>query len=245
MASEKDSEGSPPPLDESSVAKIKTLVAKYRLSRRTASRLVVELVVVFVGVTLAFSLENWREQRTRQENARTVQAALADEIALPAVLMGPAINAQIRQRISEWRTRYARGEKPIPAHYQTPRASRAPSGVWDAAVASGLINLIEPRLLFCLSEYYNRLDSLGDYYDRYNAYTEAEILPYVNDPSRFYDEAGRLKAPFAAHIERLRRWHDEHERFITDAREMHMLLSGEGSRSGCLRKTVPAHMENR
>lgn len=238
-------EGSAPAqVQESGLERAKRLFRKYAPKRRTSLRLVLELIVVFAGVTLAFALENWREQRNRQQSAHLVQAALLDEIALPAAIMGPAINAEIRDTIAEWQARYQRGERPIPVHYKTPRASRAPSGVWDAAVASGLVNLIDPRLLFCLSEYYNRLDSLGDSYDRYTAFNETEILPYLNDPDRFYNAEGRLKRPFAAHIERLQAWHDEHEQFIADAREIRLLLSGEAEGSDCLRKTAVADRTN-
>jgi len=188
------------------------------------AKLALELFVVFIGVSAAFWLEEWRQDRRRIEDARAVYSALADEVRLPAKTAGPPMNAEIEARLAAWRRQRAAGERPALAHYVIDGARRPPTGVWDAAVSSGTINLIGPHMTYCLARFYNRLKSVGDIWVRYDDFTVTEVIPYLDDPAAFYDARGALKPQYFAHVQQLERYTQVHDQVIRDAQALMPIL---------------------
>jgi len=189
------------------------------ISGHTLSKITFELLSVFIGVTAAFSLDNWRQSRQQQQSADAVYRGLSSEVDLIAN-GGSEIDLKIRDGIRDWQARYAKGERPVPYTYMMPRSPRPPTGVWEAAMSSGLVNLLDTRLLFCLARYYRRLDSSGEEYVDYKHFVESDVLPYADNPSYFYDANGRLKPRFMGNMETIVRWQNEHVRIGEDARMM-------------------------
>ena len=189
------------------------------VSRHTLSKVGLELLSVFVGVTGAFWLDNWRQQRQQQQSADAVYKSLSEEVSLIAH-GGPEIDLKIRNGMSDWQARYARGERPAPYTYMMPRSPRPPTGVWEAAMSSGLINLLDTRLLFCLARYYRRLESSGEEYVEYKHFVENEVLPFADDPKYFYGADGRLKPRFSGNMNKIVRWQNEHVLIVGEARQL-------------------------
>lgn len=198
----------------------------------SALKLAFELLVVFVGVTLAFWLENWREERQRREASQAVYRALADEVRRPA-RGGRAMEREIYKGLTEWVERYRRGEKPVPYVYMYARSPRPPTGVWEASLASGLITLIDSRLLFCLARYYKRLESSGETHVVYRQFAETEVLPYLSNPEWFYEENGRMKPKYLGNMYQIARWHDEHVRLVSEAKQLLRALEGHEAPPQC------------
>lgn len=194
------------------------------ISRHTLSKVGLELLSVFIGVTLAFWLDNWRQNRQQQHSADAVYQSLSEEVGVIAN-GGSEIDSEISRGILDWRARYARGEKPVPYTYMMPRSPRPPTGVWEAAMSSGLINLLDTRLLFCLARYYRRLDSSGEEYVAYKHVIENEVLPYADDSKYFYGPNGRLKPRFAGNMDNIIRWRSEHVRVVHEAQELVVALN--------------------
>jgi hypothetical protein len=179
-------------------------------SSGAAKRLVFELIVVFVGVSGAFFVENYRAMQEQERRAQQLYTALS-EILHGIAHYGPMIDSQITGSVDEWRQAYDAGERPLPVFYREPRSERPPTGVWHAAVASGAISLMDSELFFMLVQYFNRLDSLGERYVRYNAFTEREVLPLLDlGADAFYTEGtARLQGKHSEHIRRLEEYRDE------------------------------------
>ena len=196
------------------------------------ARLGLELLSVFIGVTLAFSLENWREQRQREESSKAVYKAIAAEVAI-AANGGGEMDEDIRRGIRDWVARYERGEKPVPYVYMFERSPRPPAGVWQAALASGLVTLVDLPLLVCLARYYRRLESSGETYIAYKEFAEEEVLPYARNPDWFYDEEGRLKPQYHGSMMQIIRWSNEHDRIVKQAQELLPVLEGRAPPAKC------------
>jgi hypothetical protein len=79
------------------------------------------------------------------------------------------------------------------------------------------VEALEPPLFFRLARFHGRADSIGDRCIRYYNFSEARVLPYVNQPETFYDERGQLKPEYAAYVDRLRDLQREHRALITEA----------------------------
>ncbi len=202
------------------------------IDRHTLSKLGLELLSVFIGVSLAFWLDNERAAHQRRETQKAVYQALADEVRLPA-RGGTEMDLEIQRGVTEWRTRFALGEKPVPYTFMMRRSPRPPTGVWEASMSSGLISLVDTKLLFCLARYYRRLESSGEEYVAYKQFVENEVLPYSAEPLHFYDQHGRLKPLYAGSMQKIIRWHDEHVRVVHDAQQLLAALEQEGPAPKC------------
>jgi hypothetical protein len=191
-----------------------------RMTRHRAliGRFLFELVIVFVGVTAAFALEDYREGREeRQYRERMVgglRASLND-----IVVHQSEIEREIDAKLAAFDLAIRRWERPAPPVYREPGGERPPVRVWEGLVATGAARSLEPELFFRLARFYGRADSSGDRYQRYNAFTEERVLPYLGQPEVFYD-GGKLRPEYAAYVERLRDFRDDGHELIMRAEEL-------------------------
>ena len=72
-------------------------------------RLVFELAIVFLGVYGAFWAESVRERREQEQTARSIYAALAEEIR-DHVVQGQLVLDEYLEAQTEWERRVDRGE---------------------------------------------------------------------------------------------------------------------------------------
>lgn len=186
--------------------------------RAFIGRVLFELLIVFVGVTAAFALENYREGREeRQYRERMVgglRASLND-----IVVHQSEIEREIDAKLASFDLALRRGERPAPPVYREPGGERPPVRVWEGLVATGAARSLDPEMFFRLARFYGSADSSGDRYQRYNAFTESRVLPYLGQPSAFYHE-GKLRPEFAAYVDRLRDYRDDGHELVAKARQL-------------------------
>jgi len=162
-----------------------------------------ELLIVFVGVFAAFQVDNYREQQLR--DARTAQIIETLRADLDDyVQVGIRYNEVIASGIADWQSSYQSGNQPAPFVLRISRSEEPPIAVWQAISNSSLVDLLDPNLLFDLGFYYSEVEGVGRKYVRYAEFTDANVMPGLKrDASWFYDETGKLKPEFAAHMDRL------------------------------------------
>ncbi len=183
------------------------------------SKLALELFVVFVGVTAAFAVDDYRSAREQAARRQAVYRALDHELTQMAETYGPVFQRQMSEQLAAWDQAVQRGERPLPPAFRMPRAERPPTGVWDAAVASGSIELIDPKLFFELARFYNRADSAGDLYVRYATFAQADVWPRLNEgPEAFWEADGNLRPEVKAHVQRLRDFRELQKLRVDEAR---------------------------
>ena len=183
------------------------------------SKVLLELFVVFVGVSAAFAVDNYREAREQDQRRQAVYRALDRELMQMAQTHGPALQRVMTRKLQAWDSAVNRGEKPLPPDFRIPDAERPPTGVWDAAVATGAIELVDPELMFELARFYTRARSVGDLYQRYAAGAQADIWPHLHEgPQAFWQSDGRLRFDVAADIQRLRDFRDRQGGLSREAR---------------------------
>jgi hypothetical protein len=130
--------------------------------------------------------------------------AALDKALTDYVDSGRHTHTRIVAAIDDYDQAIARGERPPPPILRYPLLDRPPTRAWDAMVATGLARSLSPDLVFRLAMHFSNADSFGDRYQRYNHFTEDQVLPYQSDPAHFYDRAGRLKLAYVQHVHRLR-----------------------------------------
>lgn len=169
------------------------------------SKIALELFIVFVGVSAAFAVENYRDARNEDSRRQAVYRALDRELTHMAETHGPMLQRQMIDQLSAWDRAVASGGHPLPPNFQLPRAERAPSGVWDAAVATGSIELVDPELFYELARFYNRAESAGTVYQRYATSAQADVWSRLDEGTgAFWQSDGKLRPEIKAHVQRLR-----------------------------------------
>ena len=168
----------------------------------------IEVFAVVLGVLLGLQASAWAEQR--QERAYNEQMASALATVLDRFAeRGEAIGRDIQLTVERFDRARAAGERPAPPVYQEVRpgsfeGERPPSSLWRAIVATGVANRLSADRLLRLTLFFDRADSFGERYLRYNRFSEERILPYLDRPERFYGPDGELDPQVAAHVEQMR-----------------------------------------
>lgn len=175
-----------------------------------------ELVIVFVGVTAAFALENYRQAREEAAYRHAMVSELRSSMDDFAT-HGAEIDRHIGALLSNFAAARSEGKLLPPPVYRESGGERPPTRVWDGIVATGAARSLDPKLFFRLAVFYSRADSFGDRYLRYNAFTEERVLPYSSVPSNFYGADGQLKPEYSAYVDRLRDLKAEMHALVVEA----------------------------
>lgn len=186
-------------------------------TRALVVRLGFELAVVFIGVTLAFAVENYRERRNEDDRRQQSYRALARELDVHASAAPPMVET-LSGILDGFDAQRAAGERPAPAFYRERQGERVPDFAWDGVRLAGGVNLVEPDLYFRLAEYYGRVVSISERYGRYNEFTERTLLPRLHENAAVFYDDGRLRGEYAEHVARLAELRDDFAWMAGEAR---------------------------
>ena len=78
------------------------------------SKVALELFIVFVGVSAAFAVDDYRSAREQYQRRQAIYQALDHELAQMAQTRGPALQREMTQELASWDAAIARGERPMP-----------------------------------------------------------------------------------------------------------------------------------
>jgi hypothetical protein len=182
-----------------------------------------ELIIVFVGVTAAFALENYRQARQEAAYRQAMLGGLRESMEDFAT-HGADIDRHIAILLRNFDAATKQGKMPPLPVYRESAGERPPTRAWDGIVATGATRSLDPALFFRLARFYGRAESFGDRYLRYNNFTEERVLPYVGDQRTFYDSSGHLKPEYAAYVDRLRDLGREDHAMVIEAAEIQKSL---------------------
>ena len=169
--------------------------------RGRLSSLAGELIVVFVGVSAAFVVENYRDSRNQAAEFHQGLSGVISELNRTES-RGREFADAISAKVTGWENADRSGKRAIPGYYRIPGATHPPSAAWNTMVASGLARLIEPRLRTELGYFYSEFIGIHDNYDRYNQFTEREVLPRIAlGPDAFYGTDEHLLPQFRVHMD--------------------------------------------
>ena len=190
-----------------------------------ASKVALELFIVFVGVSAAFAVDDYRQRKQEQERREAIYGAMDHELGQVAEKFGPIYQRQMAAQLSAWDKAVARGERPLPPTFKLPGAHGPPTGVWDAAAATGSIELVDPKFFYELGRYYNRARTAGELYRGYAESARVHVWPFLSDgPDAFWQPDGKLKPEIRVHLQRLRDFSDRQRSLMEEARELRAKL---------------------
>lgn len=160
-----------------------------------------QLFVIFLGVTAAFLVENYRETLSQREELRQAVTGLITEFEHYETRSAQFANA-FDSAIEKWKAADRQGQRAVPGYYRIPGASHPPTAAWTTTVNSGVARMFDPPLRTELGYYYSEFLGIHDHYGRYNQFTEREILPRLAaGPDAFYGADGKLLPMFRVHMD--------------------------------------------
>jgi len=182
-------------------------------SRERLGWLASEFLIIFVGVSAAFVVENYRDYRTHVAEFHDAMSGVTAELRNTEAKTRTYSDA-IFADLARWEEADRSGKRAVPGHYRIPGATHPPTSAWNSAVSSGVARMIEPKLRTELGHYYNEFLGIHDNYDRYNQFTEREVLPrIILGPEAFYGSDGKLLPHFRVYM-------DLQKEFATDLRQI-------------------------
>ena len=156
-------------------------------------KLLLELGVIFFGVTLAFFVENYREQINQKREFEQVLNGLIFELN-DFSERGKVHQLAIQKNISAWKESYNSGSKTVPGYYRLPGSPKPPSSAWQSAISTGIAAELPPNLRYEIGYFYEEFIGIHVNYLRYTEITEKDIMPTeIKGAEFFYDEQGKLK----------------------------------------------------
>ena len=175
--------------------------------------------MIFLGVSAAFLVENYRQKENDKAEMMQAVAGIIKELEHYET-KSVTFADRFQSAIDRWSAADKAGKRAAPGYFRIPGAPHPPSAAWNATVTSGIARMLDPQLRIDLGYFYNEFVGIHDSYDRYNQFTEREILPRISQgPDAFYGADGKvlpifrvhmdLQAEFAANLRRLAK--DSHD----------------------------------
>ncbi len=157
--------------------------------------------MIFLGVSAAFLVENYRQRQNDKEEMMQAVTGIIKE--LEHYETKSAIFADgFQSAIDRWSAADKAGQRAVPGYFRLPGAPHPPSAAWNAIVSSGIVRMVDPQLRIDLGYFYNEFVGIHENYDRYNQFTEREILPRIlQGPDAFYGADGKLLPMFRVHMD--------------------------------------------
>ena len=172
-------------------------------SRRTLSRIALEIVIGFIGVYAAFALGAYKERRDLVDRRRQIKRALIAEIR-PIVQIAESNIAGYELALAAFDSS-ARAGRPAPQAFIESVALN--DHVWEATKQAGGLNLIDVPTFVALSQFYNMNSNMLAQYGQLRDFSIAEILPRQAGGPRAFLEPGTTneRASFVIYRRALRR----------------------------------------
>ena len=164
-----------------------------------------ELLIVTLGVLLGIEASNWNESRDAARRSALAATVLRQDLR-DGIDVENKAGAEVDAGLESFAAARKRGEHPAPYVFRIPGSDNPPNTTWEAALQTGLADLIDPSLLFDLGFFYSERQGIGVRYSHYARFVEDQILPWKDDAAHFYDASGGLKPEYAANMNRLQEW---------------------------------------
>jgi hypothetical protein len=175
-------------------------IAQQRTWRSKLLWLLAEMFVIFFGVYTAFLLDNHQAYRKDKEREQQFLIAMSEQLTQYA-WTNERMLPMIDSLCTEFIDAYDKGDMPRPRWLRISSGSR--TSVWEAAIQSGVLDVVDVDLLMKIQDYYSGRSTLMDNFITFRRLLEQSILPNANKGlSEFYDlKTKELKDKYIWYLE--------------------------------------------
>jgi hypothetical protein len=172
--------------------------------REYGFRLVLELVVVFMGVYLASAFASYQRNQENDARRHQIRQALMREIE---GITSNTRNASVQVRAALRSYEDAAQRKEFLAPQPMIEPVRFQTHMWEATLQSDALDLFDVATVYQLSEFYNQLSEGFEQLAQLRELSERFLLPAAGSPpSEFYSlETGRPKAAYTWYFDGMQR----------------------------------------
>ena len=156
---------------------------------KKSSWLVAELLLVFLGMYGAFLLERKQDEEEDLLRKRQILQALVDEFENYESELSDASHQLDEGYGIPFFKAYSSGEKPFPAPIPFGGMGSVNTGIWQAMLQSGGIEVLEVEVIQSVQGFFKKLQDLLDLYSRFERLSESMILPEMDQSVDFFYEA--------------------------------------------------------
>ena len=164
-----------------------TRAAKDNLKR--SGWLLAELLFVFIGMYGAFLLERMHEENLDDLRHKQILQALIDEFGDYEKELSDFSTWLDKGYADKFFREYSMGKKPYPPIIPSGGMGNVNTGIWEAMLQSGGIELLEMEMILEIQEFFKKLQDVLDLYSRFERLTENLILPESDKNASFFYEA--------------------------------------------------------
>ena len=163
-----------------------TRAAKDNLKR--SGWLLAELLFVFIGMYGAFLLERMHEENLDDLRHKQILQALIDEFGDYEKELSDFSTWLDKGYADKFFREYSMGKKPYPPIIPSGGMGNVNTGIWEAMLQSGGIELLEMEMILEIQEFFKKLQDVLDLYSRFERLTENLILPESDKNASFFYE---------------------------------------------------------
>jgi hypothetical protein len=157
-------------------------------------RLLLELVVVFVGVYAAFALSERKAEQEALARREQLQAALVREIG-DITRITRRVASELPQQLAYFDSAVAAGGRPPLVPWIEP--IRVQTHMWEATLQSAALELFDVPTIYRISEFYNELNAGFEQLAQLRALSETVLIPALGrTDDEFYDSSNRLRPKY-------------------------------------------------
>ena len=150
--------------------------------------LIAELVFVFLGLYGAFLLERMHDNDMDLLRKKQILQALVDEFANYEDELSSASHSLDEGYGIPFFTAYSSGEKPFPSPIPFGGMGSVNTGIWEAMLQSGGIEVLEVGMIQEVQGFFKKLQDLLDLYSRFERLSENMILPQMDQSVEYFYE---------------------------------------------------------
>ena len=167
--------------------------------------LVAELVFVFLGLYGAFLLERHNDDKIDVMRKRQILQALVDEFDGYSKEFAEA-SASIDENYAEpFISAYAGQEKPFPTPIPFGGLSSVNTGIWEAMLQSGGIDVLEVDAIQRVQGFFKKLQDFLDLFSRFERLNATFILPEMDRNASFFYESDspQLRSKYSWYVNQM------------------------------------------
>jgi hypothetical protein len=167
--------------------------------------LVAELVFIFLGLYGAFLLERHNDDKNDLIRKRQILQAIVDEFEGYSEEFAEA-SATIDENYAEpFLSAYAGQEKPFPTPIPFGGLSSVNTGIWEAMLQGGGIDLLEVEDIQRVQGFFKKLQDFLDLFSRFERLNASFILPEMDRNASFFYEVDspQLRSKYGWYVNQL------------------------------------------
>ncbi len=167
--------------------------------------LVAELLFIFLGLYGAFLLERHNDDKIDQMRKRQILQALVDEFKGYSEEFSAASTSIDEAYAEPFFSAYAGQEQPFPTPIQAAAMGSVDTGIWQAMLQSGGIDVLEIEVIQRIQGFFKKLQDFLDLFSRFEFLTTTFIMPEMDRNASFFyeEESPQLRSKYAWYVNQL------------------------------------------